>query len=84
MAATTNRSGSIGRVPAGSGEVVGSSPISYTKAVQALMVASLTSNQDDRVRISGAAHWFVGVKANISDCLSDATGSIPVRTAKNC
>lgn len=53
-------------------------------AVQALMAACLTSNQDDRVRISGTAQWFVGVTANIPDCRSDATGSIPVRTAFNC
>lgn len=56
------------------------------------MVAPLTSNQEDRVRISGAAHWFVGVTANIPDCRSDDTSSLPdfaiqagilVRTAEN-
>lgn len=26
-------------------------------------------------------NWFVGVTANITDCRSVATGSIPVRTA---
>ena len=57
------------------GEAAGSSPVSYTKAVQALMGAYLTSNQEDRVRISSAAQRFVGVKANIPDCLSDDMGS---------
>jgi hypothetical protein len=27
-------------------------------------------------------NWFVGVTANITDCLSDDKGSIPLRTAK--
>lgn len=67
--------------PVWSGEVAGSSPVSYTKAVQALMVAPLTSNQEDGVRISSAAHWLVGVKANIPDCRSEDMGSIPVLTA---
>ena len=35
--------------------------------------------------VSASLHFkrFVGVMANITDCRSVATGSIPVRTAKN-
>ena len=33
------------------------------------------------VRIRYGLLWFVGVMANIADCRSAATGSIPVRTA---
>jgi hypothetical protein len=35
------------------------------------------------VRCSGELTGFVGVMANIPDCRSVATGSIPVRTAKH-
>jgi hypothetical protein len=31
--------------------------------------------------LSAIQNWFVGVTANITDCRSVATGSIPVRTA---
>lgn len=54
------------------------------KAVQALMAAYLTSNQEDGVRISGAAQRFVGVKANIPDCLSDDRGSPGSPGHTNC
>ncbi len=91
MTATKYRSIPVGRIPRlDRGGFAGSSPTFYTQAVQALMVAlpawagqALTSNQEDRVRISSAAPLrLVGVKANIPDCLSVDTGSIPVLTAK--
>ena len=46
------------------------------------MVALQTSNLEDRVRISGAAHWLVGVMVNIADCRSVDTSSILVLTAE--
>lgn len=84
MTATKYRSIPVGRIPRlDRGGCRFESCLLYKKAVQALMVAPLTSNQEDRVRISGAAHWFVGVTANTPDCLSGAKGSIPLRTAEN-
>ena len=65
-------------------EAAGSSPVSHTSWPVRLMVEDFTFSLWRYEFESRTGYkWFVGVKANITDCRSVAMGSIPVRTANN-